>query len=78
MKHLNVYTYLKLAVIYTVFFLLGCRSTGPTNPTRDARVKPSDVIQQDNKRVIRKGVRAARREMRRRKRNMRKTGSYSD
>ncbi|MBL7893317.1 MAG: hypothetical protein JNL63_11855 [Bacteroidia bacterium] len=60
-----------------LFFLIACRSSGPVNKTRDQRVKPSDAINRENKRVIKKGIKADKREMRKRRREMRKTGHYS-
>ncbi len=65
--------------IITVFFLtlfFACRSTGPVNKTHDAKLRPSDLLLKENKRVIRKGRKAARKEMRHRKRSYRHGGHY--
>lgn len=67
----------KVFFVGILFFLFGCGSSGPVNKTRDQRVKPSDAINRENKRVIKKGIKADKREIRKRKRAMRKTGHYS-
>ncbi|MBI2269770.1 MAG: hypothetical protein HYU69_05360 [Bacteroidetes bacterium] len=67
----------KVFFVSILFFLIACRSSGPVNKTREQRVKPSDAINRENKRVIKKGIKADKREMRKRRRAMRKTGHYS-
>jgi hypothetical protein len=72
----------KWSGILFFFFSLfsSCRSSGglPVNATRDSREKPSEMIAKENKYWLSKGTRAAKREMRRRKRHYRMYGTYSD
>jgi len=72
----------QLGFSFIVVFILmqsGCLTNSglPTNATRDAREKPSDMIVKENKYWLSKGQRAAKREMRRRKRHYRRFGTYS-
>lgn len=67
----------KVFFVSILLFFIACGSSGPVNKTRDQRVKPSDAINRENKRVIKKGIKADKREIRKRRRAMRKTGHYS-
>ena len=67
----------RFILVISIVFLCACRSSGPHNKVREAKVKPSTISIREQKKVNRQVSRSIKRDIRNKKREKRHSGYYN-